>query len=62
MIETEQEWVVRSDKMIAETEYWIEATGFERHCLWQEWNEKIQWEQLPEGCVITIGILAVQSI
>ncbi len=57
MIETEQEWIARSDKLIADTQFWVEATGFERHSLWVEWNEKIQWERLPEGCVITVGIL-----
>lgn len=34
---------MRLDPRIAQTKFLVEADSFSRHCLWQEWHERVQW-------------------
>lgn len=43
-------------KLLA-TEYIIDATSYEMLSLWQENHDRISWEQVPTGAVVTIAEL-----
>lgn len=43
-------------------EFVIEATDFEERCLWNEYGERIQWEQLNPGWWEEIGKVAHRPI
>ena len=54
----------RFKKMVVDTEYFIEATDFERLALWERNEEsvlstsKLNWEQISQGCMFQLGKLA----
>lgn len=43
------------DEQIAKTVFVIEATDFERHMLWREWHDKIDWQEVSRGFFRQIG-------
>lgn len=47
-----------NDKRFKETFFLVEATSFERQCLWEKWNKKLNWKDQGMGCVGQIGTLA----
>ena len=54
----------RFKKMVVDTEYFIEATDFERLALWERNEEsvlstsKLKWEEISQGCMFQLGKLA----
>jgi hypothetical protein len=38
-------------------DYAVEATDYERLCVWREWHAPVQWEDEHEGRLCTIGEL-----
>lgn len=43
--------------MIQQTTLIVEATSYEKLCLWQEWHTKCVWDQILTGILPTIGKL-----
>lgn len=41
-----------------DVQYFVEANDFERHALWNKWNEKVKWEQINEGFGGNVGMVA----
>lgn len=35
----------------------VEASNYEKLCLWKEWHEKCEWEQVLSGILPTIGYI-----
>lgn len=54
--ETQEQFVAWGDKMIAATEFWIEADSFAGHALWREWHERLEWRQEGRGQMLNIGM------
>jgi uncharacterized protein YcsI (UPF0317 family) len=51
----EDEFVKWTDKMIANTEYWVEANTYERWRLYDEFGAETVWKQEPMGCTYILG-------
>lgn len=45
------------DERFKRTFFLVEASSFERLCLWQEWHKKVKWEPSILGCMGQIGTL-----
>lgn len=43
------------DERFKETFFLVEATSFEKFCLWQQWHNEVNWEQDSLGLVGEIG-------
>jgi hypothetical protein len=50
------------DKRFAETFFVVEATSFEKFCIWKEWHEQVIWEDEMRGCIGQIGTLARRPV
>lgn len=46
-----------SPDFTAGTTYLVEATSFEQLTLWQQWHEKVEWKEHPQGKAPTVGLL-----
>lgn len=55
--ETAEQFIEWGDKMIAATEFWVEADGFARQALWSEWHTKLNWRSEGRGTGLQIGEL-----
>lgn len=40
---------------LKKTCFFIEASSFEQHCLWREFNKKFKWVDISSGCSLHIG-------
>ncbi len=49
------------DKKFAETFFLVEATSFERHCLWMQYHRKVSWQN-EMGCMGQIGVLGNRPV
>ncbi len=45
------------DRRFRNTFFFVEASSFEKHYLWKEWHEKVNWEQDHFGWSCPIGTL-----
>ena len=61
----------RTKKQIADTEYFVEATDFERFSLWEKFADdsadfstydKVKWEQVCVGSMFQLGKLAKMPV
>lgn len=43
------------EKQFSETEFLVEATGFESLTIWKEYHERVSWTQDSIGCLVTVG-------
>lgn len=50
------------DKRFQETFFLVEASSFEKHYLWKEWNEQVKWEGESSGYLIQVGELGGRPV
>lgn len=50
------------EKKIKTTEYFVEATDFERHILWEKYHERLNWVQDNGGCYYRVGSVKSRGI
>ena len=43
------------EDLLKATRFAVEATNFERHCLWQRHHKEVDWKDQPFGYMKTIG-------
>ena len=41
--------MLSKEELLNNTKYMVEANSFESLCLWERWNEKVEWESLSMG-------------
>ena len=50
------------DNRLQKTQFFVEANGFEKQKLWEEFHETISWEQDLSGFIIEIGKIKKRPI
>ncbi len=61
MFKRKNEFAPPTDERFKETFFLVEASSFERNCLWMEWNNRVKWEQ-TSWCMGQIGTISRQPV